>query len=71
MIGVGYIRTGVSGISPITDLKIPSFCPEILHTGSLLVLSQDYPGAQMEDDLSKTIDRTRVWLGADWTDALL
>jgi hypothetical protein len=34
-------------------------------------MSQDYPVAQMEDDLSKTIDRTRVWLGADWTDALL
>ena len=30
--------TGVSGISPIPDLKIPSFCPEILHTGSLRVV---------------------------------
>jgi hypothetical protein len=27
-----------SCISPIPDLKIPSFCPEILHTGSLRVV---------------------------------
>jgi hypothetical protein len=38
-IDITVYTTGVSGISPIPDLKIiSSFCPEILHTGSLRVV---------------------------------
>jgi hypothetical protein len=43
----------------------------MLNDVHFLALLQDYPGAQMKVDLSKLIDRTRVWLDVHWTVAAL
>jgi hypothetical protein len=51
-----------------TDLSTRSAMLNDVH---FLALLQDYPGAQMKVDLSKLIDRTRVWLDVHWTVAAL